>query len=126
MIGVKYIDLLGSPWLVGSADPEKGMDCAGVVGCILKRLGHVRDADVFSKEDTSEGASLFARIGDTWKAATDEGDVIVSLAEEGQQHVSVMIRPEENLALTSAKRVGVVAVRSWSIQDVQAVYRRRP
>lgn len=126
-VGVEYMDLLGSSWLVGSADPKKGMDCAGVVACILTRLGLVPDVEIFNTECAldEEGRELFERVGNTWRDATEEGDVIVSRNELGEPHMSVVVRPDEKLALTAMKRAGVVALKAWGIQNVRAVYRRR-
>lgn len=126
MTGVEYADLLGTPWVVGSVDPKDGLDCAGVVGCILVRLGLVGDAAFFQSEcDTDEGGHhLFRRVGAGWRDASEEGDIILSRNQYDEPHVSIMVRPKEGFTVTAMKRAGVVVMRAWAIQEITGVYRR--
>ncbi len=130
---MNYTDLLGKAW--------EDMHCGEVVVEGLRRYGMERAA-LYVPADQDAAAQLVTSlerdsgVGAWMLVATPsmkhcacECDVIVSDGprdQDGQYHVSLMLKETTGLVLTSSKRHGVHCVPLARLQGVRGIYRWLP
>jgi hypothetical protein len=135
---MQYADLLRLEYRKGELDPNSGaLDCAGVVRCVLERLGFpaemlpAEDKDLVSAMLGARAASV--EYGAAWtllgvgakcaEQARRVGDVILSEGEWGL-HVSILVKePPHARVLSAANRVGVYTVPPKMITNPKSVWR---
>lgn len=135
---VAYADLLRLGYESGQMDPSSGsLDCAGVVRCILVRMGYPAEmmpmcgreivkamlgaSEVVSASGT--GWKLLGSGEESAKLARLVGDVVLSKTDEGL-HVSVTVKsPPHGRALSSARGIGVYTIPNGLIQNVLSAWR---
>lgn len=114
-MALAYSDLLGRPYVKGSSDPERGLDCWGCVVVAFARLGlGVPIAD----------PAMWTKLGDDVARARQVGDVVhTDSVKGGDSGVSILVRVHEPRFLTSLEGHGVVTLPGHRLSNVRGVYR---
>lgn len=113
----QYLDLVGLPYRVGACGPD-AYDCAGVCAEYLRRRGIELPDDAFCSP-VQEYWGLRGSLADV-KPQPD--DVVLSLTEDGQLHVDVVLDTTTPMVLTSTRTRGVMVRRLFAIRNPIGVY----
>lgn len=124
----RFEDLLRQPW--------SKFSCLGIVREVLHREIAPLPASAFPPDEHSLDArnvavwiaasKVWDRVGDSARAATRVGDVLLSFSTRGEPHVSILISSlPPQVVLSSSIERGVYSCTRARVLSVVAVYRLR-
>ena len=135
MVGVRWMDLLGSPYKLHGTG-EEGYDCSSLAEVIVRRTGRdVPPTSPFRIEGSRGGEGeieayfaamdkAYTKIGVKMHKATQAGDIVLSADLDGTfRGLYVLVEPNRGTFLTAHETAGVVSVRRFAIKNIVGIYR---
>lgn len=119
-------DLIGVPWVLDGRSPASGLDCTGLVLCVLDRLGIIIEdpLELLKRPHHARGADEILEFYRQWRPAPhpyQAGDVATILHREGApvQHLGVMLNAKKLIHTARGTGAAVVTLeRLGTLVDV--------